>query len=296
MLRSSFSINFSFWLLGISIFSFANGERALGEPPSLSAMTFNIRLGSAADGENAWPKRRALLFDSIKQADPDVLGLQEALRMQLREFNDRLPHLVSVGAGCAADGGGEYSSILFRRDRFDLWESGTFWLSDTPNQPGSTSWGNTLPRICVWARLFDRQTKQRFYVFNTHWDHQSQPAREGAGALIAQRVEQRACTDEPVIVMGDFNVGSDNPARAPLVAAGLRDSFVEVHPNATDIGTFNAFQGRKTGAKIDAVLVSKQWKVLDAEIDHTEQAGRTPSDHYAVWAQLEVRTAESADD
>lgn len=262
------------------------------EPTALRAMTFNIRFGTASDGENAWPKRRELLFDSIKQVDPDVLGLQEALRMQLDEFSEQLPHLVAIGAGRAADGGGEYSSILFRRERFDLWESGTFWLSNTPAIPGSTSWGNQLPRICVWARLLDRQSGKIFYVFNTHWDHQSQPAREGAGSLIAERVKSRAFASEPVIVMGDFNVGEGNPARAPLLDAGLRDSFRDLHPTATDVGTFNAFRGRKAGAKIDAVLVSRGWRVASAAIDHTELDGRTPSDHYAVWAELQTIKAE----
>ena len=180
-------------------------------------------------------------------------------------------------------------SLLYRRTRFDVWESGTFWLSETPKEPGSTSWGNKLPRICTWARLLDRETGRRFYVFNTHWDLVSQPAREKSGQLMAKRVADRAAAEEPVVVLGDFNAGEDNPARAPLLAVGLRDSFRDLHADATDVGTGNQFRGRKKGPKIDAVLVSRHWQVVEAEIDHTEFNGRTPSDHYPVTAVLQVR-------
>lgn len=259
---------------------------ARAEPTALRVMTFNIRFATASDGPNAWPKRREMVFEVIQRFAPDLLGVQEALRMQLDEFCEQLPQYVAIGAGRAADGGGEYSSILFRRDRFDLWESGIFWLSDTPGVPGSTSWGNELPRICVWARLFDRQTNQTFTLFNTHWDHQSQPARERGGQLIAERVQARSVTDDPVIVMGDFNVGEGDVARQPFVTAGLRDSFRDLHSSATDTGTFHGFAGRTSGEKIDAILVSSHWRVVEAAIDHSNQAGRYPSDHFPVTAVL----------
>ncbi len=253
----------------------------------LTAMTFNI-LTSTNDGENSWPKRREMVFEVIRQAAPDVLGLQEALRGQLDELATTFPEFAALGVGRQADGGGEYSALLYRRARFDVEASGTFWLSATPEVPGSTSWGNQLPRICCWARLFDRSSGNRLYVYNTHWDHQSQPARVGAGELIAKRVAERVGASDPVIVLGDFNVGAGNNARAPLVDTGMRDSFRDLHAKATEVGTFNAFDGRTNGKKIDAVLVSKHWQVVAATIDRSNRAGRYPSDHFPVTALLRV--------
>lgn len=262
--------------------------KANAESTDLRVMTFNLRYATANDGPDAWPLRRAMVFDVLRDFDPDVLGVQEAMRLQLDQLEKELPQYVAIGAGRSSTGGGEYSSILFRRDRFDLWESGTFWLSDTPTVPGSTSWGNGLPRICVWVRLQNRKTGRRFYVFNTHWDHQSQTAREKSGLLIAERIKNRGAQSEPIIMLGDFNAGEKNPARVNLNTAGLRDSYRDISPDATDNGTFHFFKGGKRGRKIDAVLVSKQWKITQAAIDHTNKKGRYPSDHFPVTATLRL--------
>jgi len=259
------------------------------EETNLKVMSFNIRLGSAQDGENAWPLRQRLVIETIQAFGPDFLGLQEAERMQLDKLVESLPEYAAVGVGRAADGGGEYSSILYRRSRFDVSQAGTFWLSDTPSEPGSKGWGNGPPRICTWVHVFDRATNRRFYVFNTHWDHRSQPSRERGAQLMANRIATRDAQAEPFVVMGDFNAGEDNPARQALVAAGLRDAYRVLHPKATGDGTFNDFQGRTDGLKIDAVLISQHWIPLQASIDRTERDGRFPSDHFPVTATLNLK-------
>lgn len=251
------------------------------------AMSFNIRYGTAPDGDNSWPHRKSLVLNVIREYQPHLLGLQEALREQLDEIADAFPHLVSTGVGRNADGGGEYSALLFDRRRFDLMTSGTFWLSDTPEQRGSHTWGNELPRICTWAQLVDRTTGQTVRVLNTHWDHQSQPARVRSGQAIADFLNKLP-PDEPVLLMGDFNVGPDNEARQPLVSLGLVDSYFTLHPSRAGVGTFNGFQGKTTGEKIDTIYVNNRWKVLKAAIVHTQRAGRYPSDHFPVTATLEV--------
>ncbi len=282
-------------LLAISLV-LATGMHAAADVDSTShtdsvrAMTFNIRYGTANDGDNSWPLRKEMVFDVIRKAAPDVLGLQEALRGQLEELAAQFPEFAALGVGREADGTGEYSALLYRSSRFDVDASGTFWLSDTPDVPASTSWGNELPRICCWARLLDRETNQRLVVYNTHWDHQSQPAREGAGKLIAERITGSLSQSYPVIVMGDFNVGEGNPARSPLVATGLRDSYRDSLPDATEVGTFNGFKGRTKGQKIDAVLISDYWQVESAEIIRTNREGRYPSDHFPVSATLHHRS------
>jgi len=259
------------------------------EEPTVKIMSFNIRLGSANDGDDSWPHRRELVADTIRAFAPDFLGLQEAERAQLDELLEALPEYAAVGVGRAADGGGEYSSVLYRRSRFDVASSGTYWLSPTPSEPGSKGWGNGPPRICTWVRVFDRKTDRRFYVFNTHWDHQSQPARLQGAQLMAKRIAAREVAADPFLVMGDFNADEENPARLALAEAGLRDAFSELHPEQTVIGTFNGFKGRTEGAKIDAVLVSEHWKPLQATIDRTEVEGRFPSDHFPVTAILSLK-------
>ena len=255
----------------------------------LRVMTFNIRYGTAPDKENAWPVRRELALDVIRDAACDLIGLQEVLQFQLDELTAQFPKYASLGVGRDADGGGEYSAILYDRARFDVRQANTFWLSDTPEIAGSTTWGNTLPRICISARLFDRDTKRTYCVLNTHWDHQSQPSRERSGALIRDRIAKFNKHDDPVILFGDFNVGQRNAAWVPLREAGLRDSYRDLYPEVTGIGTFHDFLGGDEGDKIDAVLVSQHWQIEAAEINHTNTAGRYPSDHFPVTATLSFR-------
>src|SRR5690606_5517139 len=125
-----------------------------------------------------------------------------------------------------------YSAVFYREARFALANAGTFWLSDDQDQPGSRTWGNNLPRICTWVRLLDRANERRFLVFNTHWDHESQPARRRSGQLMAEEVRATA-VGEPVLVMGDFNCGERDPAMAALTCDGelLKDAFRAIHPD-----------------------------------------------------------------
>jgi endonuclease/exonuclease/phosphatase family metal-dependent hydrolase len=269
------------------VFCFLAAPALAGEP--LKAMTFNLRLATGDDGENVWSKRRDLAIKVIRDASPDVLGVQEAQPIQVDELVDALPEYVNVGVGRRPDGSDEFSAIYFRRDRFHLSDAGTFWLSETPTIPGSTTWGNELPRIVTWVRLLDRTDQRRIVVINTHWDHQSQPARLNSGKLLAARVHELSCDTEPVIVMGDFNATPNNPAMVALMEEGnLRDTFHIAHPNETNIGTFNGFGRTPNGPKIDAVLVSPQWQVEDAEIIRTRDGELFPSDHWPVTATVSL--------
>lgn len=152
---------------------------------------------------------------------PDMVGVQEALRFQLDEIAAEFPRLGEVGVGREdGDEAGEYSAILYDEDRLELVGSDTFWLSDAPEVVASTSWGNRIPRIVTWARFRDRRTHRTFYVFNTHWDHESQPSRERSAALLLERIAAREHPDEPVLVTGDFNAGESNPAFTALLEGG----------------------------------------------------------------------------
>jgi endonuclease/exonuclease/phosphatase family metal-dependent hydrolase len=265
-----------------------------GEP--VRVMTFNVRYATAPDGDNAWAQRKDLALDVIRTFNPDIFGVQEALRVQMDDLAAALPGYASVGVGRDADGGGEYSAMFYRRTRFDVAASGTFWLSDTPDEPGSHTWGNDLPRICTWARLLDRVDSRRFTVINTHWDHQSQPARLASGKLMADRIAGWARAGEPVIATGDFNAAPGNPALAAVVGDGplLVDTFGRDRLADENIGTAHAFTGATGGGKIDHIFVTDHWRVENAAIVHTHDGPRYPSDHFPVTAVVSLPAVASS--
>jgi endonuclease/exonuclease/phosphatase family metal-dependent hydrolase len=294
----------------------ASGPLTRVEPHGLPlgavrVMSFNIRYGTAPDGPNAWPLRRPLALRVIRDFSPAVLGLQEALRAQLDDIARALPWLGEVGVG-RNDGAqaGEYAAILYDRHQLTLLAQGWFWLSDTPEVPASMTWGNRYPRIVTWARFAHRVTGQAFSAFNTHWDHESQLARENSARLLLERIAARPVPDEPVVLMGDLNCDERNPAFAALAAGEFTDAFRTIRPSATSgIGTFHGFRGGRQGTKIDFVLVSplhaaalpaaepggkggSAWQVLDADIVRTSEGRRYPSDHFPVTATLLISTSE----
>jgi len=279
-------------ILGALILAAALGRQATAQAGDVAVMSFNIRYGTADDGENAWPLRQDLVLETIRMQHPDVLSLQEALAFQIDQLETAFPGYRRVGVG-RDDGerAGEYAAIMFRIGRFELLDSGSFWFSDTPAVPGSMSWGNRITRLCTWVRLRDTTSGQAFYIYNVHWDHESQASRERSAGLLLDRIATRDDPD-PVIVTGDFNAGEANPAFVALTANGLRDTFRALHPDADSAGTFNAFEGIRTGEKIDAVLVSDGWAVLDASIVRTNRDGRYPSDHFPVTAVLQALPGE----
>ena len=253
----------------------------------IRVMSFNVRYGTAADGDNAWPLRRDLVFETIRGADPHIIGIQEALAFQIAELERALPGFQRVGVGRDdGDEAGEFSAIMFRSDRFELLDSGTFWFSDTPALPGSMHWGNRITRICTWVRIRDRNAERSFYVYNLHWDHESQNSREMSARLLMERVDQRSAPNDPAIITGDFNAGESNAAFTFITSQGFRDTFRLRHPEASAVGTFNAFRGESDGEKIDAVLISPGWFVISAEIVRANRNGRFPSDHFPVTAEV----------
>lgn len=254
----------------------------------IAVMSFNIRYGTANDGENRWEARRAMLFDLVRDQNADLVGLQEALAFQIDEIVAAAPAYAVLGVGRDdAARKGEYAAILYRRDRFHVAQAGTFWLSDTPEVVASKTWGNRITRICTWARLIDRDGRA-LWIYNVHLDHESQPSRERSVALLRRRIDARPHPSEPVIVTGDFNVGETNPALAPLRAGGaFVDAFRVKHPDERVAGTFTGFtHGRIDGDKIDYIFVQPAAAVVSAAIVRTSREGRYPSDHFPVTATV----------
>jgi endonuclease/exonuclease/phosphatase family metal-dependent hydrolase len=282
-----------FVALLLSLLACAGPAAAQAREP-LTVMSFNIRYGTAKDGENHWTERRQMLFDLIKERDADLVGLQEALAAQIEEIVAAVPGYAVVGVGRDdAAKRGEFSAILFKKDRLHVAEAGTFWFSDTPLVPGSKSWGNNITRISTWARFVDLDGLA-FYHFNLHLDHESQPSREQSTALLRQRIFARTFATEPVVVTGDFNVGEKNPALATLLnrprpdaPPAFVDTYRVLHADAIEVGTFTGFKfGNTQGEKIDYVLVQPETEVLAAEIVRTSKDNRYPSDHFPVIARI----------
>ncbi|NJD21204.1 MAG: endonuclease/exonuclease/phosphatase family protein [Melioribacter sp.] len=252
----------------------------------LKVMTFNIRYGTADDGENSWMYRKHNVIETIKNFNPALFGLQEALQLQIDEILKQMPNYSYVGVG-RDDGkfAGEYSCIFYFKNRFDVDSSGTFWFSDTPNIVASKSWGNNITRICTWALFRDKISKKSFYMFNVHLDHESQPSREKSAELLVRKINQKSL---PVILTGDFNSGENNAAIKTILKSGLIDTYRKLHEKKSNEGTFNSFKGETSGDKIDFIFVTKDFDVKESEIIRKNYNGKYPSDHFPVTTILKL--------
>ena len=262
----------------------------------LRVMSFNVRLGVAKDGPNAWDLRKDLVVETVKRFDPDLLGTQETWPFQAAFLKKGLPGHAYYGVGRQVDPTtGEQCGLMYRKDRFEQLEKGTFWLSKTPSKPGSKSWDSSLPRIASWVRLRDKRDRGRELVLiNTHFDHRGRQAREEAAKIIRRRVTELG-SEARVVVTGDFNAAEGSaPYRALLAPDGsvavLLDSYRKAHPKRREgEGTFSAWNGRRSGGRIDWVLHTSHYRTISASIDRSNDSGRYPSDHYPVTAVLKPR-------
>lgn len=256
-------------------------------------MTYNIRLDTAADGDDSWAFRRRAVAALIAQHRPDVLGLQEVLPHQRRDVEVDLPDYAFVGVAREdGDRRGESTPIGFLRDRFVLRESGTFWLSPTPAQP-TIGWDAACPRIATWARLQDAVGDRRLLVVNTHLDHVGAVARVESARMIRGWARGRREHGEVVVVMGDFNSAAGEPAHAAMTAPGdvrLRDTLrITETAHAGPLGTFTGFgsvDDPDVGRAIDHVFVGDGVRVLRHVTVAQRVGGRLPSDHSAVLTDI----------
>lgn len=264
---------------------------AAGLAAELRVLTFNIRYDRPDPGVRAWTERREAVAAIIRE-HADVAGLQEVLPNQRQELVERCPEFAFVGVGREPDDRGESSPVLYRRDRFALLDSGTFWFSDTPAVVGSKSWGNDIPRICSWAKLRVVQGGAEFWFFNVHLDHRSQPSRERSAALLLERIAARA-GQEPAVVTGDFNATPENAAIQAMVRAPSPLASIYTLAGIPAAGTFHDFTGQPGPGAIDFIFLDPAaWKVSVAEI-LTSQLPKHPEawpwDHFPVRAVIEKR-------
>ena len=259
----------------------------------IKVLSFNLRYITREDrGPRTWENRRDHAADIIFRENADFTGVQEAFRPMLDDIKTRVPGLGEIGVG-REDGKqrGEYSAILYREALWQVEDSGTFWLSDTPEIPGSTSWGNRVTRICTWGRFRHRASGLIIHVFNAHLDHESQPAREKSTTTLIQHIAPLA--NQPVILTGDFNATPDNPAIATLSnsSPALIDAWQHCNPHAppAESGTVHGFSARPNGPRIDYIFCSTHLTPSKANILRDTRNNQTPSDHFPVSATLNIQ-------
>lgn len=268
-----------------------SGEKA--SPATLTVMTYNLKFASP-NPPNAWPARRPLMREVIRQIGPDVFGTQEGLYEQLKELAADLPEYDWIGLGREGGSRGEFMAVFYRRARFEPLAFDHFWLSDTPEVIGSKTWGTKWPRMVTWVKFLDRETQQEFFLWNTHFDNDNQVAREKSARLVRERVAALD-TKLPVILTGDFNAaGGTNQAYKILAGDGFfSDTWVTAKERRGEgLNTSNGFKAiRRNGVRIDWILARGPFSVDSAEIVTFSRDGQFPSDHFPVVTRLRMGAA-----
>jgi len=264
--------------------------QAAGQTP-LTVMSFNVRYGNADDGDNHWNLRKDTVVNAIKSASPDIIGMQECMDFQARYVANALPEYAHFGVGREVNGAGERMEILFREELLAPIETGHFWLSETPNVPGSRSWNSANIRMVSWAKFYHRTDRTFFYYANTHFDHRSEDARANAAILLADWAT-KTMAHGPLIITGDFNAAAEGSAAWTTLTGVLRDAWLATDNQVGPVVTWSAFSAPKEGEtrRIDWILLSPGIEVNRCETMLYNEDGRYPSDHYPVAARILLPT------
>jgi len=254
---------------------------------ALRVASYNLRMDTPRDSINAWPNRKEEVAALISYHDFDIVGTQEGFKHQLQFLCQESSGYTFFGGG-RDDGidAGEHAAILYKKDKFLVLDSGNFWLSETPDEPG-LGWDATCCfRICSWVRLQDKASGSEFYVFNTHFDHQGVVARQESAKLLLSKIREIA-GDQPVICLGDFN---SNPETIQIqqISKVLKDTYFHSEtPAYGPVGTFNGFKwDAALENRIDYIFVSQQFRVMKYAALTNSKNQRYPSDHLPVVADL----------
>lgn len=278
--------------LTLFLFSGCSGKN---EERNLTVMTFNIRYDNPDDGINVWPNRVGIVCDLLKTEKPDLLGLQEALWYQYEEIDSAISGYSSVTKG--RDDGkkkGEMNPVFYNINRFDLVRDNTFWLSETPDRPGSKGWGASLPRIVTWVELTDKKNHEPLYYFNTHFAHDSDSARVMSAGILLKEVKRIAGKNRFVIT-GDFNMSPESKAYSIITESSssrsiLKDSYMvsRTKPEGPAYTT-NSFRDEPGKNRIDYIFVKKGIKVLNHSTIIKKEGPVFVSDHWPVKAVISIK-------
>jgi endonuclease/exonuclease/phosphatase family metal-dependent hydrolase len=275
-------------LLITTVFSILFFSCHSGDDKVLNVMSLNIRLDTPVDSANAWPHRAAIVAGFIREQAPDLLGMQEVLWHQYEYLDSALTGYGSVLAG--RDDGlrkGEACPVFYRLGRFDKLAGGTFWLSATPDIPGSVGWGAALTRVATWVRLYDREEHDTLLYLNTHFDHISDSARVMSSGVLLEKVKELA-GDKDFIITGDFNALPESMAIAGMKEGNLAvDSYlISETPPSGETCTFNGWRDEPAGNRIDYIFVRNGMRVMAHATHRVIKEGVFISDHWPVTATV----------
>lgn len=254
----------------------------------MEVMTYNIKYATENDGKNSWSERKEHITNQLKFYEPEILGVQEALYEQLQHFTSQLDNYEYIGVGRNEGGNeGEFSAIFYDREQFEVQEEGTFWLSETPEKP-SKGWDAAYPRICTYGLFEKKDSGREFYVFNTHFDHMGEQAREESAKLIIEKIEEINKKALPVILMGDFNLEPET-ASIQFLSEKLNDSKkVAAKVAFGPEGTFNGYRFEEpVTRRIDYIFTDENFSVFKYAVLSDSKDLKYPSDHLPVLVELE---------
>jgi endonuclease/exonuclease/phosphatase family metal-dependent hydrolase len=247
----------------------------------MRVMSFNLRYDNPGDGDHTWSARRPAVKRVLEEYGPDLLGIQEGLPHQVDDLRCWLSGHTVVGRGREVDLGGEHCSIFFRTSAFELLDHGDFSLSETPDVPGSKSWGTHCPRMVTWAFLRNKEHGRKVLALNTHLDYGSELARAKSAELILSFIRSFADVDG-VLITGDFNDTIHGVVRQFTEDQGYVDALAAVNETGA---TVHGFTGQGS-ARIDYVLVSQSLKAVRGGVITGKLDGFFPSDHFPIYADL----------
>lgn len=232
------------------------------------------------DGENAWPNRKEQVLQTIQSQNPDILSIQEGLYHMVAYLNTNLSAYTMIGMGRDGGTAGEYNAIFYKKEILLLKQQGQFWLSATPNVPGSKSWGSGSNRICTWGEfMYSDCSLDAFYIFNTHLDNASQLARLKGSEVIMSQIKPLLQKGASVLLTGDLNCGNNNEVINCIEEWGLKNQYVKGR-------TFHDFLGGETGEQIDYIFLFGEYELKKITVDRRSFNGKYPSDHYPVVANV----------
>jgi len=267
---------------------------SIGPRYPVRLMSYNIRYDNPGDGKNAWSHRKENVFMVFRLYKPDIFCLQEALANQVSAIDVEFSNFSYYGVG--RDDGlkhGEFCPIFYNSQRFALEKSGTFWLSENPDEPGSVGWDAALPRIATWIKLKDFSSGKVFYVFNTHFDHVGLFARAQSAHLVLDKILEIA-NEVPFILSGDFNDTPNTITYSYIVnnKKGLKISDsrrVAEYPGYGPDYTFAGFDSQAVPKKIiDYIFTSGGIHDSFNAVLTDNRNGKYPSDHLPVLVEIEI--------
>lgn len=254
----------------------------------LKVISYNIRFDNPNDGENKWDLRKDFLSKQIQFYAPDVFGIQEGKLHQLQYLDSILVDYKYIGIGRDNSANqGEFSAVFYNHKKLRLIKDATFWLSETPEKV-SKGWDAMFERICTYGLFEDIKTKQKFYIFNTHFDHVGVVARNNSAKLIVEKITAINKEKLPFIVTGDFNSEKDSEAYRYLSNQLNDTQVISKTPSFGPSGTFNNFEFHKpVNLLIDFIFTSKNnIEVLKHAILSDSKDCKYPSDHLPVYAEI----------